>query len=392
VKDVICEETARLGLQVYRDCLRAVVLTGSLARNEGTFVEDTQCCLLLGDAEFLLVFSERAVLPSDADIAVIRKKIEERIHRRGVRAEISLGAVRPNYLRQLPASIFAYELKACGKVVAGDPHILALIPEFTRDEIPLEDAWRLLANRLVEQLKSVDEVLERRLTLSPSAHYRTVKLYLDMATSLLVFAGGYAPTYEERARNLGKLMDSPSGATSWPFPLKTFTDDVVMCTKWKLCPSCNVLDADQGFWERAIDYAQALWRWELAGLQRCEPNVEPAELMGLWMRRQPFRYRLRGWAYVVRKHGWRRSWREWSRWLRQFAHASPRHLVYATGSTVVFELRAARESRLVPGLERLAHNLPVTAWPGPNGNRSPLQSLAESIVQNYKHFVVETRA
>src|SRR5688572_30998474 len=53
MKHIICKETSRLGQQLYRDRLRAVVLTGSLARNEGTFIEGTGGCRLHGDAEFL---------------------------------------------------------------------------------------------------------------------------------------------------------------------------------------------------------------------------------------------------------------------------------------------------------------------------------------------------
>jgi len=392
VKEVICEEAARLSLQVYHDRLCAVVLTGSLARNEGTFLEDELGCRVLGDAEFLLVCAERTELPSVPDLLVIQEKIAQRLRRRGIRVEVTLNAVRPDYLRRLPPSIFAYELRTCGNVIAGDPQVLRMIPAFTCAEIPREDAWRLLANRLIEQLESVDELLEWRSTLSPLAHYRTVKLYLDMATSLLVFAGGYAPTYKERARNLGKLVHSPAGAGVWPFSLEPFIDDVVRCTEWKLCPPGIVLNADRRFWERVIDYAQALWGWELALLQQSDSSAEPADLMTLWMRRQPLRDRLRGWAHVLSKHGWFQSSPAWPRYLRLIARASPRHLVYAAGSTVLFELGAARKSRPVPDLERLRRDLPVQTWSNYDGDLSSLHSLAKSIVLNYKHFVAETRA
>ncbi len=393
MKDVICEETARLCRQVYRDRLRALILTGSLARNEGTFVKGEEGCRLYGDAEFLLAFEERAVLPSDTDLAVIREKIEERVLRRGVQAEVTLSAVHPNYLRRLEPSIFAYELRACGEVVTGDLEVLALIPEFSRSDIPLEDAWRMLANRLVEQLESVDELLEGRPTLSPRAHYRTVKLYLDMATSLLVFTGGYAPTYEERARTLGLLVEPPARLTSWPFPLGRFTDEVVACTEWKVSAADSVLDADRAFWERAMDYAQALWGWELVRLLGCAPDKSADTLMALWMQRQPLHEKLRGWAYVVRRRGWHRGWKHWPVWMKQASLASPRHLVYAAGSALLFALRPATPApRTMPDLSLLCRNLPVTSRSVQADDRPQLQRVAGEIIRNYKAFVAETRA
>jgi hypothetical protein len=388
MKGVICEETARLGSQVYHNRLRAVVLTGSLARDEGTFVKDEAGVRLLGDAEFLLVFDPRVALPKAGDVEVIRQKVEERILRRGVRADVTLSAVKPNYLRRLPPSIFGYELLACGKIVAGDAGVLGLIPRFTLADIPLEDAWRLLANRLVEQLETVDELLGRRPTLSPDAHYRTVKLYLDMATSLLVFLGGYAPTYEARARSLTQLAET-AAPTPLPFPLSRFANDVSGWTAWKLNGYGVVADADRTFWERAVGYAEALWAWELAHLH--EKNGDTA-LMTSLIRHQPLSARLRGWAHVVRQRGWHRSWRLWPRWLRQASQGSPRHLVYRAASTFVFELNAGADTpRMRSVVRRVLRDLPVATSAGGVEDDSP-SALAATILANYRSFLRETRA
>jgi len=392
VKDVICEETARLGVRLYHDRLRAVVLTGSLARNEGTFVKDEQGLRLLGDAEVMLVFDERVALPSANALAVIREKIKERIRRRGVHAAVTLAAVGPNYLRRLPPSIFAYELRACGETVAGDPTVLGLIPSFTAADIPSEDAWRMLANRLAEQLESVDELLGGRSTLSPEAHYRTVKLYLDMATSFLVFVGDYAPTYAERARNLVRLAESAGGTTSWPFPLGPFADDVASWTAWKVSASSLVVDAERVFWERAMNHAKALWGWELARLQGLDREGTPSALMSRWMRRQPLDTRLRGWAHVARARGWHRSWRLWPRWLRQVWEGSPRHLVYRAASTLMFELSdGVEDPHLSRDLGHLRRDLPVGWWLGESEDDS-LGTLAGATLANYRTFLRETRA
>jgi len=397
MKDMICETTARLGRQVYHDRLRAVVLTGSLARNEATFVNDGQGWRLLGDAEFMLVFGERDVLPSDADLTVISRKIEERIRRDGVRAEVTLSALGPSYLRRLPPSIFAYELRACGETVVGDTEVLGLIREFTPGDIPLEDAWRMLANRLVEQLESVNELLEGRPTLSSGAYYRTVKLYLDMATSLLVFVGRYAPTYAERAKILASLAEQQGHMTTWPFPLGPFADKVAACTEWKLS-TADRGTVSRAFWEDAVDHARALWRWELARLQGGDANGSSAHvLMARWMQRQPVRDRLRGWAYVIRQNGWHRSWLRWPQWARLALAASPRYSVYAAACDLLFGIRSS-ESLVAKGSngrsfwEELRRQLPVVTCPGPANGRPPWHDLATDVLFNYRKFLVNTRS
>ncbi len=391
------------------------MLAGSLARDEGTFVETDRGRRLLGDAELLLVFEDGIAPPPAADLALIREQIEERLRRRGIRAEITLSAVGRGYLRRLPPSIFAYELRASGEAVAGEAAVLGLIPKFAAADIPREDAWRMLANRLVEQLAGTDELLAERPIISPEAHYRTVKLYLDMATSLLVFAGAYAPTYEERADNLARLAKW-SGNTSWPFPLGPFAEHVAATTRWKLSGGSLVTEARRAFWERAIDYAEALWHWELCRLTRVDRDAASPALMSLWMRRQPWPGRARGWAHVVRARGWHRSWPLWPRWLRLASQGSPRHLVYRAASTLVFELRAtAAQRRPVSDLLRLVRDLPLAAWPGQPepkalGAHAPdsigalapdsigalapdsIGALAGTILANYRSFLMETRA
>lgn len=389
MKDIICKETAQLGLQLYRHRLRAVVLTGSLARNEGTFVQRAGGCQLHGDAELMFVFGDDAVLPPNADLAVMCQQIEERISRQGLRAEITVSAVRPSYFRRLEPSIFAYELKACGETVAGDETLLALIPDFGAGEIPREDAWRMLANRLVEQLESVDELLEGRPTLSPGSYYRTVKLYLDMATSLLVFAGAYAPTYGERCKALSLLVDPPPSVKSWPFPIETFASDVAACTEWKLSPT-GPANTSRRFWEQAVDYAQALWQWELTLLQGRDAAAVPST--DLWMRRQPMRQRLRGWAHVTRQEGWLASWPCWPQWARQAFVASPRYSVYAAATELVFHLRSVNGLDGEAQSVELRRRLPVVTGNGSRNGTSACSQLAADVLLNYRKFLVNTRA
>src|ERR1700752_3757287 len=139
---------ARLCFQTYGKSLRAVVLTGSLARDEATIVEERRSWRLLGDAEFLLFFHSGSPLPPKVALNCLRQNIETSISRLGITVEVCLNSAHPKYLRRLRPAIFAYELRTCGRGVGGDSEILQLIPDSAASEISPEDGWRLLSNRI----------------------------------------------------------------------------------------------------------------------------------------------------------------------------------------------------------------------------------------------------
>jgi hypothetical protein len=392
-REVISLETTRLCEQLYRERLRAVVLTGSVARNEGTVVRNDRGSSMLGDAEFLLVFDERTQLPNTETLRVVAAKLEERIAQRGMRGAICLSAVHPGYLRRLSPSIFAYELLTNGKVVHGEPSILSLVPRFSPDQIPREDAWRLLANRMLEQLDDIDEILDGGSVLSSRLQYRTVKLYLDMATSLLVFSGCYAPTYRQRAVRLRALAKSGRSTLAWPFPIERFADSVARCTQWKLNPERSELEEGRGFLDQAINDARALWRWELAQLTGLRPDTSVDMLMRQWAGRQKMSERLRGWASLVRREGWLRSLPAWPRWLRLAARCSPRYAIYRAGALLFFSLPPSGGSR--PPLvdpQFVDRFLPVPLSQPSDDPRATWRRITCGVTNNYSSFLVGTRS
>ncbi|HEX9868067.1 MAG TPA: hypothetical protein VGC99_05630 [Candidatus Tectomicrobia bacterium] len=425
LKSAICEQTTRRCLEHFGGTLRAIILTGSLARDEATFVEEGNGWSLLGDVEFVLIFDEGAPLPPVPGIDLLREKIEEGLLQQNIRGHVSLSAVYPAFLRRLRPRIFAYELRTCGQVVWGDRQILFLIPIFSPSDIPLEDAWRLLCNRMVELLEVADELAGTPATLSWRVYYRTVKLYLDMATSYLVFVGAYEPTYRGRAEKLYLLADSATPGDALPFPLADFAERVIACTQAKLLgPRSSpllpfevrekdkvALPLDGGgegwgwpgkgpgmaFWEEAVAYARSLWRWELARLTGEEGQQADSVLMKSWMQRQPFHHRLRGWLYVLRQRGWHRSWRDWPRWGRRGWQASPRYLVYAAATELFFRLArllvSCGETRHPDfDCETLRRLLPVARTADRWDERPALWRLASDIVWNYHEFVQSTLA
>ncbi len=402
LRETIGKQVARLCFQMHGESLQAVVLTGSLARDEATLVEEGKRWRLLGDAEFLLIFHTHASLPRTVAMGFMRQNIETSISRFGVTSEICVTAAYPKYLRSLRPSIFAYELRNCGKVVWGDPEILTCIPSFSSSDIPWEDGWRLLSNRMVEQLEVLEDLEQKPKMLSSRLHYRTVKLYLDMATSFLLFAGEYAPTYEERAQRLRILADTQPADDKTPFNLHQFCDRVSECTQWKLseiaCDTSSISqpigERDSTWWEEAVGYAQALWGWELALLTGSTGEVGNQELLKRWMNCQPVYRHFPGWLHVLRNQGWHRSWRNWPRWSRLAWRAAPRYWVYGAASEVFARLPGLPEEvgtgHTDTDWERLRAFLPVIPGSEKRAHLLGWGTLAKEIAWNYRTFLAET--
>jgi hypothetical protein len=405
LKATICEETARQCAAELCERLRSIVLTGSLARDEATFIEQAERWTLLGDAEFLLIFRNREALPSTSSLNSLREKIEHKLLERGLLGKVSLSACHPAYLRKLPPHIFTYELRECGQVIWGDQETLALVPSFSSIDISLEDAWRLLCNRMIEVLEIAHELPGQGQALPRQVHYRTLKLYLDMATSLLAFAGFYEPTYLGRAERLRVLAGNHATAQTFPFELRRFSQRVNACTQRKLFGiGFEGASAVQGednpgfsFWEEAISYARLLWRWELTRLTNAGDRVSDRQLWQRWMQMQPFRCCLRGWLYVLRKRGWHRSWRQWPRWTRLAWRTSPRYCVYAAASQLFFRLPGLLGTRTRSPLtgadwKELRGWLPM-AWEAEPGDAiEGFRRLSSDVARNYHDFLEGTRS
>jgi hypothetical protein len=257
----------------------------------------------------------------------------------------------------------------------------------------------MLCNRLIELLENTAHFIGEPTSSSDKPHYRTIKLYLDMATSLLIFARAYAPTYRERERNLNRLANESKDSSAWPFDLCIFAKQVSACTARKLSHAFTQGDCRYISWDDAVCCARQLWRWELEQLARFEKQdqIPDYEMLFRWVRFQSPAKRLRGWIYVLRKCGWHRSWRNWPRWARLAWRASPRYWVYAASN----ELFERLPGLLYPaGAHEEAHSevhelwswLPVVRRSWNRGTAGEWQALATEITWNYHEFLERTRA
>lgn len=396
LREIICESVQAECVSFFGRQLRAVIVTGSVARGEASFVRTEGLWEVRGDAEFMVVLEKNVILPLCATLGTLRQRIEKVLHQRTVRCTVELSAVHPAYFRQLPPHIFTYELKHCGRVIWGDDRILELIPKFSVDDLSLEDAWRLLCNRLLEVLECMPEPSHEENPTPAKLSYRILKLNLDMATSLLVFVRAYAPTYRERQEILRRLADQTAQAGKYPFELVGFADHVANCTDEKLAPPWNTHPPLDLSWRDAICTAHSLWRWELDRLVGIKEPLSDRKLFDQWMRAQPLGARIRGWAYVLRARGWYKSYREWPHWLRLCWKASPRYCVYRAACELLFQSfdpdSARHEQAENACWNDLYDWLPVVSRPEINGKGSSWLRFASVIVTNYQEFLIGTRA
>lgn len=381
----MCEVAA----ERYGERLGALVLTGSLARDEATIVDDSRGVRVLGDAEFLAIFADGRAIPPESELRRLEAAVAARLAP-AIDCPISVGGVGTAYLRGLRPHIFGYELRTCGQVIHGDPAVLALIPSFGAHDIPREDAWRLLCNRIVEYLEVVTAAVPLGSPPARERRYRTAKLGLDLATSWLVFVGAYRPTYQDRAAAVRALADA--GAVDAPFDLRAFAGDVDAWTAFKM-DGAAPLDGFVEMSARVVRNARALWRWELARLAALTAPGSDAAIMARFMRRQSLAARLRGWAFVARHARGRANARRWSRWA-QVLGASPRLRVYAVASELFFLLGDMTTEPEVSAetINRWRRTLPVASTDGPAAARQDWRGLAADVVWNYREFLVGTQA
>ena len=378
--------------------LKAIVLTGSLARNEATWQQTDHGVQFLSDAEFIVIVKDKEALPSPELVTLICRGAEEELRNQGVLCKLSFGAVRESFLLSLGDTIFGHELLTCGEVVYGDRDILKVRGA---GHVSQEDAWRMLANRTVELLEIVPELLDGVAQLSEAAQYRLTKLYCDMATSILVFKQEFVAGYQARAN---KLCDVHAHGllSDLPFDADWFVAMVRRCTDYKISHSWDGASpfARPESVQQAVTVLCSLWTWELAQMHGNAMST-PEAMLRLHMQQQALKDRLRGWAFVVRRRGMRDSLRHGWRWLRLLCSASPRYCVYAAGLHAVsgfeFPVSSASDSAGLGQLETWNSKLEAVSRWLPIANFSVRtapddKDIAEAILWNYREFLVETRA
>jgi hypothetical protein len=331
----------------------AVVVAGSFGRDEATVLLHDGRARVLGDAEFYVIFpSETKARPFRALADVVVEKIERELAKAGIDCAISLGIHPANLLRHMAPHIMAYELRTTGKVVWGDPGTLELTPPFAPRDIPKWDAWRSVANRMIEQLACAEAFITREKGALCELLYRTIKLQLDLGTMVLHFLGAYSPTYRGRAEALTHLKEEGSFGRQLPC-LSELTARVGDCTAFKLQPSPSSsywgVFTDSSPFEDQVRFVQeecleviplvrAAWLWGAERLlkRRVAGTEAPLDLALELARKQDWHWRVRGWLrWILTEQAWKKP-NLWGLFPRLAKQGGPRFLAYAVAGALYF--------------------------------------------------------
>jgi hypothetical protein len=321
---------------------QALILTGSAARNEATFLRRGPETLWLSDLEFLVVVPDSAAAAKEAaKVDGLAARIEQELRAKGTVVSIDLGLVRETRAANLPRNLFGYETRLHGKQLYGERDYLKEARLFSWREVPLEDAWRLLSNRMVEWL----DFQSKRTSLSAAEQfYRLSKQYLDILTSLTLMAGCYTGRYETRVAAVEQIRiwleeRIPSLRT------KTLIDGAFLAGEFKLHPeapafvwlqACKPESFSDGLAAKGWPWLErelpglhaAVWDWELATLTG-SVITSPADILGATGKLYRGRERFRGWGKLLLRPALWRDPAFLRRMTRLAPLGAPRGLVYS---------------------------------------------------------------
>src|SRR5208337_1701123 len=122
--------------------------------------------------------------------------------------------------------------------------------------------------------------VERDAALPERVRHCAAKLWLDTATSYLLFQGQYESTY--RARGAGLARSVATGLAT-PIDAAHFAERVTMATSWKLGESASVPTVTVDDLAAQVSDVQKLWRWELGRLAPASGASGDRELMRRWI-------------------------------------------------------------------------------------------------------------
>jgi hypothetical protein len=280
-----------------------LILTGSVARGEGALVAKPRArSRWLSDLEFHVVIPN-ARRASQDDVDAVLRDTERSINlapanqRRGLR--VGFNSIRAPQLARLRPAIFSREMLEHGKLLWGEPSGLPL-PQWWqkgRLDIPLLDAFRLLNNRIVQQMDARlhCEVNERPDLLSA---YHSQKFWIEMATSLSVFLGCYRTSYQGRRAALSKLLESQPqlfGEAGQMLIARLAT--AIEVKLGHVMPSPCTSEA---FNENAA-VAETIWQWETDQLLGGPSADAHFRSIGVRLRRvEPLKQRTRDWIRLRR--------------------------------------------------------------------------------------------
>ena len=186
------------------DTLEAVFLCGSFALGEETVVLETEPPVLLSDVDLVAIVRSLDALsmwaPRRAELGAACESIMSDVRFSG---RVDVGVMLAADLAALPPRPGVFDMRSSGRVLAGDPKILDLIPDYAPADMTVGEALILIENRIVALIGVRDAGGRTGADEFYGPWYGIARAYTDIATATLSVAGSYVPGYEARRALVG---------------------------------------------------------------------------------------------------------------------------------------------------------------------------------------------
>lgn len=335
--------------------IRALVLSGSVARGEGAVLWKTDgCAFPLADLDLYVVIRSDGRPGALAALREKRHELLARLAEGRLRADVGIATAQD--LATLPPTLGNLALVADGRVVFGDGEALREARRIDPSEIPREDALNLVLNRAAEELFARRAV--RRAPDSEEAafavFYRGIKTVTDVALAVVMARGEHRTSYRGRADRLSAAMaEDASLRAALPGECLEAVD---RACRWKIAPEWEALSGHlpgtPSYPENAgrfLDERVALVRGFVAWY--AGDSSEPIAALS---RSERLPRAARAWVRYGRRSG-RAAWSAAGRLLSGRARPSPRLAVQLAALALYLASSEAGDgggreaSRLVPG-------------------------------------------
>jgi predicted nucleotidyltransferase len=148
-----------------RENIVSVILTGSVARDQATYKYIDGKPFLESDLDLVVVVKRIATIKSFISIKRLSKKVTNELKKKRLLSHVSLSITTEKALLHASPSIFYQDLNLNGKVIFGK-EIHSQLRKYETNEIPIQDVYRLIFNRMVESLEAlvISGAIEKKIT------------------------------------------------------------------------------------------------------------------------------------------------------------------------------------------------------------------------------------
>jgi hypothetical protein len=219
--------------------IRAVVLSGSVARGEGAVLwRDDGRTLPLADLDLYVVAREGAAQEVVDSLREERHALLTRLQRGAIRADV--GILTGDDLGRLPPTLGNLAFLTDGRVVWGDGAVLRDARRIDPSEIPREDALNLVLNRAAEELFALRQAgSSREEGAAFGVYYRGVKTVTDVALAVAMTRGERSASYRGRAGALREALAADARLRE-ALPRESL-EAVERACSWKISPDWGAL-------------------------------------------------------------------------------------------------------------------------------------------------------